>query len=70
MIIYKVGYYFTNDQKDLKSFNDYTQAFDYYIEKSKEEFHKLGRLNSSLKIGYYKDNEFVGIERLIMTNDE
>lgn len=70
MLTYNVGYYFSGDEpKILKNFKDYEEAMDFYLDKQKEEFHKIGRFATALKIGYVMDGKLEGTEHIIMKND-
>ena len=66
MMTYKVGMFFADgDEKDVKTYNNYDSAFDDYIDRLKNEYHKLGYVPSKLQILYYTDGKYAGKEKLV-----
>lgn len=70
MLQYKVGFFFSDDVKDAKLYNNYDQAFDDYLDRLKTEFHKLGYIPKTLSIEYIENGKSIGRERLVSTNKE
>ena len=58
--IYNIGLYFSdNDVKDERSFTTYSDAVVFLLKKQSDEYSKLNRLNSSLQLRHYKDEELI-----------
>jgi hypothetical protein len=70
MTQYQVGFYFQGgdgyDVKSARMFANYEDAVDEYLDRLKAEFHKLGRISTTLGIGYIENGELTYIERLIL----
>ena len=65
MTQYQVGFYFPDgDIKSARIFANYENAMDEYLDRLKSEFHKLGRISTTLGIGYIEDGELTCIEKL------
>ena len=68
MTTYQVAFYFSGgdgyDVKNAKMFTSYEDAVDEYLDRLKVEFHKLGRISTTLGIGYIENGELTYIERL------
>ena len=68
MAQYQVAFYFSGgdgyDVKSAKMFTSYEDAVDEYLDRLKVEFHKLGRISTTLGIGYIENGELTYIERL------
>lgn len=74
MLQYQVAFYFSGgdgyDVKNARIFTNYEDAVDEYLDKLKSEFHKLGRISTTLGIGYIENNELVIIDRLVLNKEE
>lgn len=64
MTTYGVCYYYHGDIKDLKKFNNYSDAMQELLLRLPAEFAKHGYIPQSLGILYYDDGEEFAFETL------